>query len=932
MQFKNIFSLLTLLLTLTATFNTTHASPWDVDIDARGLHVNYAGAPIIWKSTLYVVKPGWTGMVFQQGIREFKIEKTIRNGKLNLTASDENHLFKSKYNIKVINDTTLRITYFGTPTTDDPAEIECNLGYFNANLFANRPYTAYTKDSRTQSIYPVFPTNAIQVENDHNPNFKKLVFDTRIGKMTIDISTDRQVRFFDARLDSQEWAKPVPLIWCGVGVPARPITKKQPLKIVMTLKVEEDPAKQALPTAKASITPTLKPITLARTYPEKPLLIVPETKTLQQSTGKLKLNDTLHLSIQQPEGETRIVAAAKRILQDYASIKIAETIQQTVNNKKTILILTNSPDTKPNPSFNLKNKWFLNPEGYAISIDDAGITIISSTSKGAFYGLQSLRQIIARGTAGAYAPKLTVTDYPTMKFRGAHWFPSRNGVPFHKKLIERIMAGQKMNYAVIQVDHSQWLSFPKLASDQAVLNSDLKDLVKLCRENFIEPIPLLNVPGHGQWMFQNGQNMDIAEDPHTPFAYCTKNPKSYEFITTLMKEVIDVFKPNTFHLGHDEVTIRGRFPNPECSYCKDETDEIAASRLTANHLAKLTDWLKQRDIKTMIWGDMMLHKGTDDAFEALASSPEAAIYMRDHLSKDITVADWHYNDQGKYPSLDLFKGMGNEVVACTWFKPMNVYLYSQAAKKTGVSGVMQTTWCGYYPTEHTMERDFYQFTAFILAAEYSWSDRIQKPSDLPYTPGDIFNAAYEPRDQRPQDGYTVDLKPVQTIDRKQWVGFAEGWNIAALPKSVAKYESVIFDTTGEKALVLGNSTMSPKDALTKLTLNVDNIYAKHLMLLNASVWDLPRDLSMADITFHYTDGSHQMVQLQTEVNSGGLMQNLSMRKAEKAWTASTPEGREIKLWLTEVANPQPDKTITAITFEPGTPKSGWLLAGLTILK
>ncbi|QQE12071.1 beta-N-acetylhexosaminidase [Planctomycetota bacterium] len=937
-RFMTLLMMLTVLLSGLVADRVSaneEKTPWDFTLNAKGLAIRYDGIPISWKSTLYVVKPGWTGIIYNQGSRPFKVEESINDkGQEVYTASDETHTFRSTYEVTKVDSETLRVEYNGQPLTEDPGEIECNLGYFNANLFANRPYKAYTTKGYKTGTVPIFPETNNQVANDVAEHFKTLTFDTRIGKLTLDIQTDRQVRFFDARLDPQEWAKPVPLFWCGVGVPARPISKDNPLKVVMTIKIKAN-KKNVEPSEALTLIPALTKIKNARTFPEKQLLIVPQPKSIEVSGGKLALNDTLNITIMQPNGETRLEAAAKRILKTYNTIELnPATITNNDDNTTIIRISNDALSADYTADFDRKAAWFKNKEGQKITIDNDGITIVSPSARGAFYGLHSLRQILGRDADGnAYAEKLVVEDYPTLKKRGAHWFPSLHGVPFHKKLIERVMAGNKMNYTVIQVDHASWNSFPDLADKKhAVLNDDLKELVKLCRENFLEPIPLLNVPGHGQWMFQNGQNKDIVEDPQTPYAYCTKNPKSYEFIQTLMEEVIEVFDAKTFHLGHDEVTMRGRFPNPECKYCGNETDDEAASRLVANHLKKLTNWLADRGIETMIWGDMMLHKGTDDNFEALAKTAEAAKYMRDHLPKEVIVADWHYNDKGQYPSLKKFRDMGNRVLACTWFKPMNVYLFTNAAKEAGIDGIMQTTWCGYYPTEYTMERDFYQFTAFILAAEYSWSDRMEKPADLPYVAADIYNTVYSPRDLRPQDGYTVDLRKAQTVNKTKWTGFAPGWNVSSLPGGENVFEGITFNTSGSKAAVIGSSLMSPKESLTELTLKLDNIKAKQLAVLNGSLWALARDTTITKIVFTYADGSANSQSLITEVNSGGLMQNLEMRKAVKVWTHNTPQNREMHLWLTEVTNPEPEKEISSITFVPGSRMSGWYLAALTILQ
>ena len=51
------------------------------------------------------------------------------------------------------------------------------------------------------------------------------------------------------------------------------------------------------------------------------------------------------------------------------------------------------------------------PEGYVLHIDSSGIIIVGSDERGAFYGLQSLRQLLK---AGPELKGVTIRDYPDL--------------------------------------------------------------------------------------------------------------------------------------------------------------------------------------------------------------------------------------------------------------------------------------------------------------------------------------------------------------------------------------------------------------------------------------------------------------------------------------------------------------------------------------
>jgi hypothetical protein len=382
-------------------------------------------------------------------------------------------------------------------------------------------------------------------------------------------------------------------------------------------------------------------------------------------------------------------------------------------------------------------EWMKNPEGYRLNVNASGAEIAAPTAQGAFYGIQTLAQLLTRTGGAVSCPCVTVEDWPSLAFRGAHWFPSASGVPFHRKLIGRIMARYKMNFAVIQCEAARWDTDPGIAAPNSISKADLRGLVRLCRENFIEPVPLVNCPGHAEWMFRNGRHLDLAEDPQTPYAYCVDHPGSRKLIKSVIGEALEVFHPAYFHLGHDEVTLKGRFPRPDCPRCGKQS----VTGLMLKNYRRLDGWLRKRKVRTIIWGDMLLEREGPPSDHA-ASGAEARA-RRAALPRGALVADWHYNARGGFPSLELLQKDGLDPIACTWYQPMNIFRFALAAKKAGARGLLQTTWAGFFPDETTLRgQEARQFSAFVLAAEYAWSGRPEPPRDLPYDPAVEFRRAY----------------------------------------------------------------------------------------------------------------------------------------------------------------------------------------------
>jgi hypothetical protein len=300
-----------------------------------------------------------------------------------------------------------------------------------------------------------------------------------------------------------------------------------------------------------------------------------------------------------------------------------------------------------------------------------------------------------------------------------------------------VFGALKFNRSVIQCEAARWDKHPEITARNAISKPDLRKLVEACRQCYLEPIPLLNVPGHAEWIFRHGSNLDFAEDPQTPYAYCVNNPNSFEFIQDVLSECLPIFESKVCHIGHDEVTMRGRFPNPECPLCKDAT----TTALVVKHANHLSEWLSQQGIESMIWGDMLL--GPGEAKDAThAKTVEDARQRRAGLNKKTIIVDWHYAAAADARSIEILRGEGFRVVAASFYAPENIFHLSQAALGAGAEGFLQTTWMGYFPDERAMRSELQQFTAFVLAAEYAWSGRKESPSQLGYDPKEVFRKLY----------------------------------------------------------------------------------------------------------------------------------------------------------------------------------------------
>ncbi len=459
-------------------------------------------------------------------------------------------------------------------------------------------------------------------------------------------------------------------------------------------------------------------------------LIIPQPKSLRLGEGIFRLPPGAGWTLRAATRDERLWRAAESAFAGSAG--------HFEKSDQSWIALEIGSDRATNfPTGQTQPRWASDPEGYRLSVKTNGLVILASTAQGTFYGLQTLAQLWQSAGTARSAPALVIEDWPAMRFRGVHWFPSASGVPMHLRLITNVFGALKFNRSVIQCEAARWDKHPEIAAPNSISKPDLRKLVEACRECYLEPIPLLNVPGHAEWVFRNDSNLDIAEDPQTPYAYCVNNPKSWAFIEDVLGECLPIFQAKYCHIGHDEVAMRGRFPNPECPRCQNET----VTDLVVKHANRLSGWLSQRGVGSMIWGDMLL--GPGEAKDATNAKTLAdARQRREGIDKKIIIVDWHYAASADARSLEILRQSGFRVVAASWYVPDNIYHLSQAALAAGAEGLLQTTWMGYFPDAGAMRGDLKQFTAFVLAAEYAWSGRKDPPAQLGYDPKEVFKRTY----------------------------------------------------------------------------------------------------------------------------------------------------------------------------------------------
>jgi hypothetical protein len=817
-----------------------------------------------------------------------------------------------------VDDAHLEWTLGGTAKSDKPVRIEWALGHVNAFVLYGGGYSA---PPATQPTHVV--PEPVREEGGATTGIagaKQVELETRVGRLTFKVEEGNvQLTLLDGRrLGGRGWAAGEPTFW--LGVTGAEVKANEPFKyrVSVTLTPNERPATVAA----AEVTATAPAVVTARAFAAQPgpVRVIPTPKSIQMGDGRFVISaDTKLMVVDQSA-----VAAARSLARDVKErfgwtwpIYASEGAHPTTH---TILFTAPAVGRE------------MHPEGYLIDSTPAGLTVMAQDNPGYFYGAQTLAQLMQVEDETVFVPACRVDDYPTLAFRGVHLFPGKNAMDLHQRLVEHVLARFKMNHLLLEADYTQWETDPKLTVDISVPKEQLGQYVQLARRSFLEPIPLVQSLGHAEWMFKNGRNRDLAEDPDEPYAYSVTNPKTYKFIESVFDETLALFGSSYFHIGHDEVAMRGRYPY------RDQAKEWGESKLFIYDTNRLHDYLKNKGVGTMMWGDVLLARDESSDGAANAPSAEEAARRRAEVPKDIVICDWHYTptDPENYRSLRVFRDAGFTTIACTWDNPENIRTFAEAAKREGAWGLLQTTWAGYTTTAKTIADQPQQFSAYVLAAEYAWNGGGPKAADLPWDAGEVFEHAMNPPkvEMGVRPGVMLNLSGVKQAEdpSENFLGMGEAMNLPKLYADQPKANHSFWSGDGAYPAVALGGAMTPGKPRT-VTLKCDiPAGASEVAFLQATAFPAEKGEVVGGYEILYADGTTRPVPLRYGQDTRALTDTGPTPGAAVAWNGKTQAGVPAAIRMLRVPNPEPGKAIKGIRFSTRHPYASPILFGVTAVE
>ncbi|HLY63361.1 MAG TPA: beta-N-acetylhexosaminidase [Terriglobia bacterium] len=327
----------------------------------------------------------------------------------------------------------------------------------------------------------------------------------------------------------------------------------------------------------------------------------------------------------------------------------------------------------------------LGPEGYILHVDEQGVVIAGSDEAGAFYGLQSLRQLITKNDQGIRVPGARIRDWPDKHFRGVKvYVPGPGNIQFFKRYLRNFVALYKFNKLMMEMNacmrldrhpelNSGWIEFARdtnysrlnyppgplhgreqnsshqdCGDGTFIEKEDVRELVRWAEQFHIEVIPEIPSLTHSFYLLTKHKDLSEVPGDKWPDTYCPSNPKSYELLFDVMDEYIEVMKPRMIHAGHDEwFALFGL-----CPRCKGKDP----GELYGGDLRKIHDYLAKQDIKMAIWGDYLLQnvrgsglrkRKAEDGWIYYSPGAMTPQQVKDLVPKDILIFNWFWSQEEK---------------------------------------------------------------------------------------------------------------------------------------------------------------------------------------------------------------------------------------------------------------------------------------------
>jgi len=320
-------------------------------------------------------------------------------------------------------------------------------------------------------------------------------------------------------------------------------------------------------------------------------------------------------------------------------------------------------------------------ESYLLSVTPAGILLAAQSAEGIFYGVQTLRQLLAPAMAA-----VTIADWPALRYRVVSLDISRGPLPTEEQMqsIIRTAAEFKMNMLCLYLEHVFPYRHSPLAApeDGQVTPAEIRRLAAYARRHHVDLVPHQQFFGHLHNLLQYELYAGLGEIPHGS-VLSPANEATYEWIRQACLQLAEAFPSRFMHIGADETWELGEGQSRELART------VGVAGVYLRHIERIAGIVRPLGKRILLPSDIVL------------KHPE----IIPKLPKEVIVVSWVYAVKDDYSSyIQPFRDHGLNFFVCTavhnWNRVFpnftvtreNVNGFARDAKKLGALGMIAAHW------------------------------------------------------------------------------------------------------------------------------------------------------------------------------------------------------------------------------------------------
>ncbi|GAB4260255.1 MAG: family 20 glycosylhydrolase [Saprospiraceae bacterium] len=410
-------------------------------------------------------------------------------------------------------------------------------------------------------------------------------------------------------------------------------------------------------------------------------------------------------------------------------------------------------------------------EAYKLEISKEQVTVRSSGGAGAFYAVQTIRQLmpveVEKGPVEHLSlPCAEIEDAPRFSYRGMHLDVGRHFFPveFVKKYID-LLAFHKFNRFHWHLTEDQgWRieikKYPRLQEVAACRDETLvghyndqphqydgkrycgyytqeeaREIVRYANERFITVIPEIEMPGHAQAAVAaypelgcTGKPVEVAkrwgifEDVYCP------NEETFEFLENVLTEVMDIFPSEFIHIGGDECPKTQWKTNPTAQAIIEREGLKDEHELQSWFIQRMERFLNDHGRNIIGWDEILEGGLAPNATVMSWRGTEGGIAAaKQHHKVIMTPTDYCYFDyyQSQDPDEPLAIGGYLPLEKVYSYEPIPEELSEEEAKY--ILGAQGNVWTEYMQRPEHVE--YMVFPRACAMAEVNWTNPNQKDYD-----------------------------------------------------------------------------------------------------------------------------------------------------------------------------------------------------------